>query len=159
DVSIRQPLQEFAIAIGSVGTHRLGIASLPFGETRDHLFGRHRLLTHARRRRLDTDNHTVLVIHQIVVVVAETRRRAAFGGVSGIGIGGRYLILLVHRIFHRVLLFHFPQILTHGVVHLCSLRQLLARNPALFGGIRFHEAAIHRHMFAFDQPHFHTLPH
>ena len=129
------------------------------GETGEHVLRGHRLLTHARRRRLHSDDHAAVVIDQIVVVVTEPGRRAALGRVGGIGIGGRYLILLMHRLFHRVLLFQFLQILAHGVVHLGCLRQLLARNAALLGRIRFHEAAIHRQMLALHQSHFHTLPH
>jgi hypothetical protein len=48
--------------------------------------------------------------------------RAAFGRIGGIGIGGRYLILLVHRFFHRVLPFQFLQILTQGLMDLRRFR-------------------------------------
>src|SRR5208282_620426 len=150
---------ELPIPIRRVGCHRFWLSSLPLGETGQHSLRGHRLLTHPGCRRLHSDNHTAVVIHQIVVVVAETRRRAAFGRVGGIRIGGRYLILLVHRLFHRVLLLHFPQILAHGVVHLGCLRQRFSRNTTRLGRVRFHEAAIHRQVFALYQSHFHTLPH
>ena len=132
---------------------------MPLGETGQHILRGHRLLTHARRCGLYSDNHTAVVIHQIVVVVTEPRRHAAFGRVGGIGIGGRYLILLVHRFFHRVLLFHFPQILAQGLMNLGCLRQLLARNAAFLAGIGFHETAIHRQVVSLHQAHFDTLPH
>src|SRR5208282_4134729 len=134
-------------------------SSLPLGETGQHSLRGHRLLTHPGCRRLHSDNHTAVVIHQIVVVVAETRRRAAFGRVGGIRIGGRYLILLVHRIFHRVLLLHFPQLLAQGVVHLGCLGDRFARNTSRLGRGRCHVAASRRQVVARCRAHFHTLPH
>ena len=159
DVPIQQPLQELPVPIRRVSGDGLRSSSLPRGETCEHVLGGHRLLTHARRRRLHTHDHATVVIDQVVVVVTEPGGRAALGRIGGIGIGGRYLILLMHRLFHRVLLFHFPQILAHAVVHLGCLRQLLARNPTLLGGVCFHEAAIHRQVLALHQSHLHTLPH
>src|ERR1039457_3323490 len=79
DVPLNQPWQKLAVAIGGVGHYRLGIASLPCGEASDHVFRGRRFLTHARRRRLHSDNHATLVVHQIVVVVTEARRSASLG--------------------------------------------------------------------------------
>ena len=56
----------------------------------------------------DSHDHAAVIVHQIVVVVPQPSRRAALGGVGGIGIGGRYLLLLMHRFFHRVLLVPVP---------------------------------------------------
>ena len=65
----------------------------------------------------------------------------------------------MHRVFHRVLLFQFLQILSHGVMDLRCFSQLLAWDAALLGRIGFHEAAIHRQVPALHQSHFHTLAH
>src|SRR5579864_2907547 len=94
DVTIRQPLQELPVSVRGVSGHRFGGSSLPLRETGQHVLCSHRFLTHACRCGLHSDNHTAVVIHQIVVVVTKTGRRAAFGGVSRIGIGGRHLLLL-----------------------------------------------------------------
>src|ERR1035438_9495660 len=83
DVPIRQPSQELPIPIGRVGRHRFGCSSLPLGKTGQHVLRGHSLLAHARRRGLHSDDHTAVVIHQIVVVVTETSRHAAFGGIGG----------------------------------------------------------------------------
>src|SRR5262252_2532878 len=132
----RQPLQELAVAIGRVGGQRFGRSSLPPGETSQHILRSHALLTHACRRRLHAHNHATVVVYQIVVVVAEPRRHAALSGIGGIRIGRRHLILLMHRFFHRVLLFHFLEVLAHSLMHL---------------------SRFHRLMLALDQPHFHAL--
>src|SRR6202023_1927521 len=79
DVTIRQPLQELTIPIRRVGCYRFGRSSLPLRETGQHILRGHRLLTHARRCGLHSDNHTARGIHQIVGVVTETLRMAAFG--------------------------------------------------------------------------------
>ena len=60
-----------------------------------------------------------LIVDQIVVVVSQPSRCAALGGVSKLGTGGRYLVLLVNWLFHRVLLLQVRQILTHRAVELC----------------------------------------
>ncbi|MGA8343474.1 MAG: hypothetical protein WB781_16200, partial [Candidatus Sulfotelmatobacter sp.] len=104
---------------------------MPLRETSEHVLRGHGFLTHSRRRCLHSHNHTALIVHQIIVVVTQPRRRPTFGGVGGIGVGGRYLVLLMHRFFHRVLLFHFLEILTHGVMDLRRFPQLLPWNPAL----------------------------
>jgi hypothetical protein len=65
----------------------------------------------------------------------------------------------LHRFFYWVLLFQFLHILPHGVMHLRRFPQLLPRNAALLGSVRFHETAVHRQVFALHQPHFHTLAH
>jgi len=49
----------------------------------------------------------------------------------------------MYRLLHRILLFYFFEILAHGLVNLGRFRQLLAWNAALFGGVRFHETAVH----------------
>jgi len=56
DAAIRQPLQELTIAVGRVGRHRFWGSSLLLGETGKHLLCGHRLLTHARRCGLHSDN-------------------------------------------------------------------------------------------------------
>jgi hypothetical protein len=42
----------------------------------------------------------------------------------------RLAILFMHRHLHRVLLFHFLEILTHRVMDLCRFHQWLTRNAA-----------------------------
>src|SRR6266498_3207813 len=64
-------------------------------ETREHVLRGHGFLAHARCRGLHSYDHATMVVDQIVVVVPQPGRRAALGGVGGIGIGGRYLVLLV----------------------------------------------------------------
>jgi len=64
----------------------------------------------------------------------------------------------MHGLFGWVLLLQFHQVLAHGLVHLRRFPQLLPRNAALLGRIRFHEAAIDRQVLALHQSHFHTLP-
>ena len=73
-------------------------------------------------RRLHPDDHATVIVDQIVVVVPQPRRCAALGGVGGIGIRGRYLILLVHRFFGGILLLQFDQVPAHGLVHLRRFR-------------------------------------
>jgi len=58
--------------------------------------------------------------YEVVVVVTETSGCPTLGGVGGIWIRGRHLVLLMHRFFHRILLFQFHQILAHCVVDLGS---------------------------------------
>src|SRR5271166_2580940 len=159
DAPVCQPLQELPVPVGRIGRHRFGLSSLPRGEACKHVLCGYGLLTHACCRRLYSHNYAALVVHQIVVVVAQTGWRAAFGGVGGIGIGGRYLILLVHRFFHRILLLQFRQVLTHCMMDLGCFRQLLAWNATPLGCIRLHEAAIDRKLFASHQPHFQALLH
>src|SRR5258708_38648905 len=65
-VPIRQPLQELPGPVRRVGGNRLRGSSLPRGEACEHVLGSHGFLTHARCRRLHSDNHTAGVIHQIV---------------------------------------------------------------------------------------------
>src|SRR5215510_5935050 len=65
----------------------------------------------------------------------------------------------MHRLFHRVLLFQFLQILAQAVMDLCRFRQLLSWNAALFCGIGFYEATIDGQIIAPHQSYFHTLPH
>src|SRR6516165_12575725 len=89
-------------------------------------------------------DHAAGIVHQVVVVVPEASRSAALGGVGRIGIGGRYLFLLLHRLFHRILLFQFHQILPHHAVYLGYFFQLLTWNPTLFSRVGLHEAAVHR---------------
>jgi len=60
---------------------------------------------------------------------------------------------------NSLMLFHFPQIMARGLMHLCRFRQLLSWTPAVLGGVRFDEAGIHRQLLALHQPHLHTLPH
>ena len=57
-----------------------------------------------------------------LVVVTETSWRASLGRIGRIGIGGRYLLLLVDGFLDRILLSHFLQILPHRVMHLCRFR-------------------------------------
>jgi hypothetical protein len=60
---------------------------------------------------------------------------------------------------HRVLLFHFPQILAHGVMDLGCFPRLFAWDAALLGRNGLHAAAIHRPMLALHQSHVHTPAH
>jgi hypothetical protein len=83
----------------------------------------------------------------------------SLGGVGGIGIGGRYLVLLMHRLFGGIPLLQFDQVLAHGLVHLRRFRQLLAWNPALLRCIGFYKTAIDREVLTLHQSHFHTLAH
>src|ERR1035437_2531326 len=99
DVPIRQPLQKLPVPVGRVGRPRFWFSSLPLRETGKHVLGGHRLLTHACCGGLHSHDHATMVVDQIVVVVSQPSRRAALSGVSRIGIGGRYLLLLVNRFF------------------------------------------------------------
>src|SRR5713101_3126140 len=103
-----------------MGGHGHGLPSLPFGETSDHVLGGHRLLAHARRGRLHPHNHTTAIVHEIVVVVTQPGRSSTLGRVGCIRIGGRHLVLLMHRLFGGVLLLQFHQVLAHGLVHLAA---------------------------------------
>src|SRR5580704_1650317 len=158
DAPIRQPLQELPVAIRCVSRQRFRCSALPLRETCEHVLGGHRLLTHPCCCRLDTHDHAALIVHQIVIVITQPGGRPAFRGISRVRIGGRYLILLVYRFFHWVLLFQFHKVSSHRTVDLGCFRQLFAWNPALLGRIRLDEAAVHRQVFALHQPHFHTLP-
>ena len=68
---------------------------------------RYGLLAPACGRGLHPHNHATVVVHQIVVVVTEASRRGALGRIGGIIAGRRHLILFMHRLFHRILLFYF----------------------------------------------------
>src|SRR5262245_23896524 len=119
DFPLCQPLQKLPIPVGRVGRDRFWLSSLPLRETGEHVLRGYGLLAQSRRRCLYSHNYTTGIVHQVVVVVTEASRGTTFGGVSGIRIGGRYQVLLMHRFFHRVLLFQFHQILTHAVMDLC----------------------------------------
>ena len=69
---------------------------------------------------------------------------AALGRVSGVGIGGRHLLLLMHGLFGWVLLLQLRQILTYVVFHVRHFRRLFAGNATLLIRIRLNEAAIQR---------------
>ena len=88
-------MQELPVPVGRVGRYRFWLSSLPLRETGEHVLRGYRFLTHSRCRRLHTDDHATVIVDQIVVVVTETSRRPALSGVSGVGIGGRYLVLLM----------------------------------------------------------------
>ena len=62
----------------------------------------------------------------------------------------------MHRLFGRILLFQFRQILAHGLLDLGRFRQLFARNPALLGGIGLDETAVHRQVVSLHQSRFQT---
>ena len=66
-------------------------------ETCQHVLRGHGFLTHARRRGLQSYDHTTGIVHQIVVVVPHPSWRTTVRGIGGIRIGGRDLILLMHR--------------------------------------------------------------
>ena len=68
DVAIGQPLQELAVSNVVSAATDSGSRSCQAGEAGEHILRGHSLLTHARRRGLHSDNHTAVVIHQIVVV-------------------------------------------------------------------------------------------
>src|SRR6266853_1373746 len=122
DAAVHQPLQELPISVCGIGSHRFWFSSLPLRETGEHVLRGDGFLAHARRRGLYSHNHAALIVHEIVVVIPQPSRRAALGGVGGIRIRGRDLILLMRRFFHRVLLFQFHQILANGVVDLSRFR-------------------------------------
>src|ERR1035437_1714150 len=159
DVAVPQPLQKLPVAIGRVGRHRIGRPPLPSGEAIEHVLCGYGFLTHSGRCGLHAHDHAAVVVHQIVVVIPQTGWRTALGGIGRIGIGGRDLVLLMHRFFHRVLLFQFFHILTHRMVDSGSFRQLLAWNAALLGRVGFDKTAIDRQLFPSHQPHFHALFH
>src|SRR5205814_185475 len=144
DAAIRQPLQELPVPVGRVGRYRFWLSSLPLRKASEHVLRGHRLLTHPCCRRLYSHNHTTVVVDQVVVVIPQPCRRATLGRIGGIWIRRRYLVLLMHWFFHRVLLLHFLQILTHGVIDLCNIHQLLPWNAALLGRVGFHKTAIDR---------------
>ena len=135
---IRQPVQELPVPVGRVGRHRFGLSALPFGEAREHVLRGNCFLAHPGCRRLHSHNHAAVIVHQVVVVVTEASRCAALGGIGRIGIGGRHLLLLMHRFFYRVLLFQFLHILSHGVIHLRRFPQLLPWDAALLRRVCFH---------------------
>src|SRR5947207_2301553 len=141
DIPIGQPLQKLSVPVGGIGRHRFCLSSLPVREPCDHVLCRDRLLTHASCRGLHPHDHTTGVVDEIVVVVPQPSRRPSLGRVGGIGICSRHLVLLVYRLFHRVLLFHFLQVLPHRAMDLGSFRQLLAWNATLLRRIGFHESA------------------
>src|SRR5580765_9012855 len=95
DFPLGQPLLKLPVPIGSVGPHRFWLSSLPLRKTGEHVLRGHRFLTQPRRRGLHSHNHAACIVHQIVVVIPQPGRGAALGGVSGIGIGGGYQVLLV----------------------------------------------------------------
>src|ERR1039457_4872754 len=105
DVPIRQPLQEHPVPVGGVGRYRFWLSSLPLREASEHVLCGHRFLTHPCCRRLYSHDYATVVVDQIVVVVTQSGRSPTLGGVSRIGIGGRHLVLLMHRPLYRVLLF------------------------------------------------------
>ena len=68
---------------------------------------RHRLLAHARCRRLHAYDRATAIVHQIVVVVTQPSRSSALVRIGRIGIGGRYQCLLMHWLFGWILLLQF----------------------------------------------------
>ena len=76
-------------------------------ETCEHVLCGDCLLAHPSRRRLNSHNEAAVVVHQVIVVITQPSRCAALGGIGEVGIGRRYLLLLVDGLFHRVLLVHF----------------------------------------------------
>src|ERR1700693_411642 len=110
------------VPVRGVGRHRFWFSSLPLREASEHVLRGHRFLTHPCCRRLYSHDDATVVVDQIVVVVPQPSRRAALGGVSRIGIGGRYLVLLVNRFFQRILLLQFHQILSHRLTDLRRFR-------------------------------------
>src|SRR5438045_8751759 len=81
DVPLRQPLPALPVPVGRVGRYRFGLSSLPLREASEHLLRGHRLLTHPCCRRLYSHDHATVAVDQIVVVITQTGRGAAFGGV------------------------------------------------------------------------------
>jgi hypothetical protein len=67
-------------------------------------------------------DYATVIVDQIVVVVSQSGRRPTLGGVGRIGIRGRYVILLMHRLFGGILLLQFHQVLAYGFVHLRRFR-------------------------------------
>src|SRR5512133_72394 len=130
DFPLGQPSQKLPVPVRRVGPHRFWLSSLPLRETGKHVFRSYGLLAQSRRRGLHSHDHTALVIHEVVVVITQACRRAALGGVSRVRIGGRNLILCMHRFCHRVLLFQLLQILPHPVLDLGRFHQLFPWNTA-----------------------------
>jgi hypothetical protein len=81
------------VPVGRIGRHRLRLSSLPLGETSQHILRGYRLLTHTCGCRLHPHDYATVIVDQIVVVVPQSGRSAAFGCVRGIGISGRNLVL------------------------------------------------------------------
>src|SRR5258706_4226516 len=122
DAPIRQPLQELSVPVRRVGRYRFWLSSLPLREASEHVLRSHRFLTHPCCRRLYSHDDATVVVDQVVVVVPQPGRRAAFGRIGGIWIRGRHLVLLMHRLFGWVLLLQFDQVLAHGLLHLRRFR-------------------------------------
>src|SRR5262252_4632900 len=87
DATIQQPLQKVAVAVRGIGSHRRGLLPLPLAEASNHVLRSYRFLAKSSRGGLHSHDHTAVIVHQIVVVITQPGRRAAFGGISGIGIG------------------------------------------------------------------------
>src|ERR1700693_4214743 len=110
------------VPVRGVGRYRFWFSSLPLREASEHVLRGHRFLTHPCCRRLYSHDDATVVVDQIVVVVPQSGRSPTLGGVGRIGICGRYLILLMHRLFGGILLLQFDQVLAHGLVHLRRVR-------------------------------------
>jgi hypothetical protein len=132
---LRQPLRELPVPVRGVSRYRFWLSFLPLRETREHVLCGHRFLTHWCSRCSYPHDYAAVVVDQIVVVVSQPSRGTTLGGVSRVRVGGRYLFLLMHRFFHRVLLFQFFQILTHGMMDLRCF-------PKCSRGIRLSLAAL-----------------
>ena len=98
-----------------------------------------------------SDDHTTVVIHQIVVVVSETRWAPPWWHRWNRDRWSRPHP--VHApVLHRGLLFHIPQILAHGVMDLGCFPQLARVECGSPRWRRCYETAIDRRMLALHQP-------
>src|SRR2546429_9768707 len=111
--------------MGGIRHYRGRFSSLVCGKTSDHVLGRHRLLAHARRRRLHPHDHTTVIVHQVVVVVTHPSRSSALGRIGRVGIGRGHQFLLMHWLFGWFLLLQFHKVLTRGLLLLRRFRYLI----------------------------------
>src|SRR5260370_39612909 len=66
----------------------------------------------------------------------------------GFRISRGYLLLLMCRLLHGVLLFKFGQVLAHRSIGLRGFRQLFSRDAALLRSVCLNESSIHRQLVA-----------
>jgi hypothetical protein len=76
DAAVVEPLQQFAVALGGVGGQSLGQIAVTFAIAFDHVSRRYALLSSPCRRSLYSHDDATGVIHQIIVVIAESCRTA-----------------------------------------------------------------------------------
>ena len=109
-----QPLQELPVPVGRVGCYRFWLSSLPLREASEHVLCSDGLLAHARRR-LYPPRSRNCDCPPDSCRSTPVGLESALGGVGGIGIRGRHLVLLMHRLFGGVLLLQFHQVLARSL--------------------------------------------